>query len=99
MTASQIVLEVAIGLGLIVLGVFVKEPLERFRDFLKRPSPLTPQTRGQWITYQAMMEDSLARINHLYTHPRDLYLYLFQLVFAGMVFDGMAFTLFIWVYA
>jgi hypothetical protein len=45
------------------------------------------------------MEQSLERINHLNTHPRDLYLYLFQLVFTGMAFDGVAFIFFIWVYA
>jgi uncharacterized protein YoxC len=99
MTTSQTAIEVAIGLALLVLGVFLREPLERFREFLKRTSPLTPQTRGQWTEYLAMTEQSLARINYLNTHPRDLYIYLFQLVFATMTLDGMAFVIFVWAYA
>jgi hypothetical protein len=99
MTGSQIAVEVAVGLALLVAGFFIREPLERFHEFLKRPSPLTPQTRGQWTQYLAMTEQSLDRINYLNAHPRDLYLYLFQLVFSGIVFDGLAFILFIWIYA
>ena len=79
-----------------MVGVFLREPLERFREFLKRPSPLTPQTRGQWTEYLAMMQQSLERLN---THPRDSVLYLFQVIFAVMVFDGVAFILFLFVYA
>ncbi|MGA2206753.1 MAG: hypothetical protein ABSG10_08480 [Terracidiphilus sp.] len=99
MTASQIAVEVAIGLALLVVGVFLREPLERFHEYLKRPSPLTPQSRGQCTEYLASLELSLERINYLNTHPRDLYLYLFQLLFAGIAFDGVAFIFFIWVYA
>jgi hypothetical protein len=99
MTTSQIALEVAIGLALLVVGVFLRAPLERFQEYMKRPSPLTPKTRGQWTEYVATMEQSLERINHLNTHPRDLYLYLFQIVFVGMVLDGIAFIFFMWVYA
>jgi hypothetical protein len=99
MTAFQIAMEIAIGLALLVVGVFLREPLERFHEYLKRPSPLTPQTRGQWTEYLAMMEQSLERINYLHTHPRDLYLYLFQLLFTGVVCDGIAFIFFIWTYA
>ena len=43
-----------------------------------------------------MLEQSLERIDYLHTHPRDLYLYLFQLLFAGAAFDGVAFILFVW---
>jgi hypothetical protein len=96
MTASQIAVEVAIGLAFLVLGVFLREPFERLHEYLKRPSPHTPQTRGQWTTYLAMLEQSLERIDYLHTHPRDLYLYLFQLLFAGAAFDGVAFILFVW---
>ncbi|MGA2635976.1 MAG: hypothetical protein ABSF16_17210, partial [Terracidiphilus sp.] len=84
MTASQIAIEIALGLALLLVGVFLREPLERFHEYLKRPSPLTPKTRGQWTEYLAMMQQSLERINYLNTHPRDLYIYLFQLLFAGM---------------
>jgi VIT1/CCC1 family predicted Fe2+/Mn2+ transporter len=82
-----------------VVGFFLREPLERFREFLKRPSPLTPQTRGQWTEYLAGTEQALERINNLNTHPRDSVLYLFQVIFAVMVFDGVAFILFLFVYA
>jgi hypothetical protein len=99
MTAYQIAIEIVIALAAIIVGVFLKEPLERFQEFLKRPSPLTPQTRGQWTEYLAMTEQSLERINYLNTHPRDLYLYLFQVFFAVLVFDGVAFILFLFVYA
>lgn len=98
MTASQILVEVVIGLALIVIGVFARGPLERFLEFVKRPTPLTPQTRGQWVTYLATMEQSLARINYLNAHPRDLYLYLFQLVFACIALFGLSFILVILVY-
>jgi hypothetical protein len=97
MTASQIAIEIAIGLALLVVGVFLREPLERFREILKRPSPLTPQTRGQLTQNLAMTEQSLERVNYLNTHPRDLYLYLFQVVFAVMLFDGLAAILFLWI--
>jgi len=99
MTASQIAIEVAIGLALFVVGVFLREPLERFRKILKRPSPLTPQTRGQLTQNLAMTEQSLERVNYLNTHPRDLYLYLFQVVLAVLVFDGVAAIFFLWVSA
>jgi hypothetical protein len=99
MTASQIAIEVAIGLALLVIGVFSREPLERLREIMERPSPLTPQTRGQLTQNLAMTEQSLERVNHLNTHPRDLYLYLFQAVFAVMVFDGLAAIFFLWIFA
>jgi len=99
MTASQLAVEIIIALAAIVVGVFLKAPLERFHEFLKRPSPLTPKTRGQWTEYLAMTEQSLARIEYLNTHPRDLYIYFFQLVFAAMTFDEMAVVIFIWAYA
>jgi len=99
MTGSQIVIEIAIGLAMLVVGVFLREPLERFREILKRPSPLTPQTRGQLTQNLAMTEQSLDRVSYLNTHPRDLYLYLFQVVFAVMVFDGLAAIFLCWIYA
>jgi hypothetical protein len=58
-----------------------------------------PQSKGQWTTYLAQLEQSLERVNYLNSHPRDLYLYLLQLVLAAIAFDGIAFALFIWAFA
>ena len=99
MNASAIAVEIAIGLALIVVGFFLQEPLKRFRRTIKSPGSLTPQTRGQWTTYLAQLEQSLERINYLNSHPRDLYLYMLQLILAAITFDGIAFVLFIWVFA
>jgi hypothetical protein len=99
MTPAQIVIEVAIGVALIIVGVFAREPLERFKEYLKRPAPLTPATRGQWTQYVAMLEQSLERIDHLNSHPRDLYLYLLQMMFASLLADGLALFIFAWIYA
>ena len=99
MTASAIAVEVVIGLALIVVGFFLQAPLKRLRQSLKDTGPATPQNRGQWTTYLDQYEQSLERINYLDSHPRDLYLYLLQLILAAILLDGIAFVLFIWVYA
>jgi hypothetical protein len=99
MTAPQIAVEIIIALASIVVGAFLRTPLERFQKFLNRPGPFTPQTRAQWTQYLAVAEESLQRINYFDAHPRDLYIYLFQLVLGCVLFDGLAFVIFIWAYA
>jgi hypothetical protein len=99
MNASAIAVEIAIGLALIVVGFFLQEPLKRLRNKIRDPGPLTPQSRGQWTSYVAQLEQSLERVNYLNAHPRDLYLYLLQLILAAIALDGIALVLFIWAYA
>lgn len=77
MTATAIIVEIAIGLALIVVGFFLQNPLKRFREILKSPGPATPQSRGQWTTYLGQLEQSLERVNYLNSHPaRFVYLSL-----------------------
>src|SRR6266496_1048058 len=84
MTREQIIVNVVIavfvGLFLIVVGAVLNPLLKRMWARMNRPSPLTPQTKGQLVTNLAMYEDSLERLNYLSTDAKDLFLYLIQLV-------------------
>ena len=97
MTSEQIVEESAIGLVvglfLLVLGSALHSPLNRVWERIKRPSPLTPQTKGQLVTSLEMAKDSLQRLNYFSTHSKDLFLYLIQLLLAAVLLSTTAFAI------
>jgi hypothetical protein len=98
MTREQIiwnfVIALVVGVFLLVMGAVLGPPIKRLRERAQRPSPLTPQTRGQLVTNLATYEESLKRLNHFSTHPKDLFLHLIQLVLAVLLFCIMAFFLY-----
>src|SRR5438105_11483576 len=95
MTREQIIVNVVIavfvGLFLIVVGAVLNPLLKRVWERLNRPSPLTPQTKGQLVTNLAMYEDSLERLNYLSTHAKDSFLYLIQMVMSTVLFSAIDF--------
>ncbi len=99
MTREQIIVNVVIavfvGLFLIVVGAVLNPLLKRVWERMNRPSPLTPQTKGQLVTNLAMYEDSLERLNYLSTHAKDLFLYLIQLVMSALLLSAIAFCLYV----
>lgn len=91
---GSIVINFIVGVFLLVMGAVLRSPLKRMWERMNRPTPLTPQTRGQLTTNLATYEASLERLNYLSTHLKDLFLYLIQLVFVVLLFSIMAFFLY-----
>jgi hypothetical protein len=84
MTHEQIIEELVIGFFLILVGIVLQPLLTMIWKRMNKPSPLTAQTKGQLVTSLAMAEASLERLNYLDAHPRDLFLYLIQLVLTAL---------------
>jgi hypothetical protein len=99
MTREQIIGNVVIasvvGLFLIVVGAVLQPLLKRLWERMNRPSPLTPQTKGQLVTNLAIWESELERLNYLSTHAKDLFLRLIQLVMVTLLFSIAAFWLYV----
>jgi len=87
MTHAEIGWNVAIGIFLLIVGAVSRPVLKRIWERMNQPSPLTPQTRAQLTVMLAMEEGRLERINYLDSHPRDLFLYLLQLLFGSLLFS------------
>jgi hypothetical protein len=94
MTRGQIIGEVVIalvvGLFLLAVGALLQSPLKRVRERMNRPSPLTPQTKGQLVTSLETAKYSLERLDYFSAHPKDFFLYLIQLVMAALLLMTMA---------
>ena len=89
MTHDQIVnLLISLGSGtLLLIAAKALGPLfKRISERMNRPSPLTPQSKGQLVTAIAQSETELERLRYLNTHPRDLFLALIQLLMATFMF-------------
>jgi len=98
MTREQIIWEVVIGLivglFLLVMGAVLQAPLRRVWQRMNRPTPLTPQTKGQLVTALEVAKGSLERLNYFSTHSKDLFLYLIQLLMAALMFSTIAFAIY-----
>jgi hypothetical protein len=81
MSRVQIVGEILIGLFLLIVGAVFGPLFKRLWQWFNRPSPLTPQTRGELTTQLAISEGALSRFNYLGSNQKDLFLYLIQLIF------------------
>ena len=92
---GSVVINFVVGLFLIVMGAMLHPLLKRMWEGMKRPSPLTPQTKGQLVTNLAMYENSLERLNYLSAHAKDLFLYLIQLVMSALLLSAIAFCLYV----
>jgi hypothetical protein len=94
MTREQIVwdfvIALVVGLFLIVVGAILQPLLKRLWERMNRPSPLSPQTKGQLVTSLESAKYSLERLNYFSTHPKDLFLYLIQLVMAALLLTIVA---------
>jgi hypothetical protein len=85
MTREQIIWQVGIGVFLLALGATAGPLLKRAWTWMNRPTPLTPQSKGQLVTYIATQEYALERLNYFSTHPKDLFLYLFQIAVGALI--------------
>jgi Trk-type K+ transport system membrane component len=92
---TELGLKLMVGLVLMVVGAVLGPLFKRIWEWMNRPTPLTPQTQGQLVTSRAMAQASLDRLNYLSTHPKDLFLYLVQLVMAALLFIDMALLLYV----
>jgi hypothetical protein len=102
MTHEQIIEELVIGFFLILVGIVLQPLLKMIWKRMNKPSPLTAQTKGQLVTALGVAEASLERLNYLDAHPKDLFLYLIQLVltvlflaFAAILLYGFRMLLFV----
>jgi hypothetical protein len=84
MTRAEIIGNLIIGIFLLIVGAAASPLLKRLWEKMHQPSPLTPQTRGELTKNLGFYEEQLARLNHLGKNQKDLFLYLFQLLFAAL---------------
>src|ERR1035441_5815782 len=87
MTRAEIIASILINLFVLVVGAASRPLFKKLWAKMNEPSPLTPQTRGQLIGYLGFYEEALARLNHLATNTKDLFLYFMQFLFAGLSFS------------
>jgi len=80
MTAAQIVWQIIIGLFLLVMGSVLGTLFKKMWARMQRPTPLSPQDKGRLVEQIAMQEYELEKLNHFVAHPKDLFLFLFQLL-------------------
>jgi uncharacterized integral membrane protein len=82
---GEVVIALVVGLFLLVMGAVLQPLFKKMWGWINRPSPLTPQTKGQLVTSLEVAKDSLERLNYFSTHSKDLFLYLIQLVMAALL--------------
>jgi hypothetical protein len=75
-TRAQIITEIIIGLFLLIVGAVSRPLLKRLWQRMNRPSPLSPEYKGQLTKSLAMYEMELDRLNYFAAHSKDLFLYL-----------------------
>jgi hypothetical protein len=90
MTRAEIIASILINLFVLVVGAASRPLFKKLWAKMNEPSPLTPQSRGQLISYLGFYEEALARLNHLATNTKDLFLYFMQFLFAGLCFSVSA---------
>jgi hypothetical protein len=87
MTSAEIIGDILIGVFLLIVGAVSRPLFKKLWEWMNKPSPLSPQTKGQLTTSLAMSENALERLKYLDSHPRDLFLYLVALLFAVLFFS------------
>jgi hypothetical protein len=85
MNKQQIIWQIVIGLLLLAWEV-LKPLLERMRAWVNRPSPLSPKDKGKLLEQILMQEQALERLNHFSQHPKDLFLFLYQVAGVALLF-------------
>ena len=84
MSRTQIVGEFIIGLFLLIIGAASRPLFKRLWQWFNRPSPLSPQTKGELTTQLASNDYALTRLTYLGSHQKDLFLYLLQLILLAL---------------
>jgi hypothetical protein len=87
MTRAEVIASILINFLVLTVGAASRPLLKKLWAKMNEPSPLTLQTRGQLISYLGFYEEALARLNHLATNTKDLFLYFMQLLFAALCFS------------
>ena len=80
----------AIGSILAVWVLFLLKPLWKR---ITAPGPLTVQAKLQIAQYLEYSEQALRRLDHMAAHPKDLYLYLFQITLTSLLLICAGFVL------
>ena len=87
---GTVVISLVVGVFLIFLGAVLQPLFRRAWERMNAPSPLTPQTKGQLMASLVVWEAELERLTYLSTHPKELFLYLFQLCVAALLVSVLA---------
>jgi len=95
MTREQIVGEFVLGIVLIIVGIVLQPLLKKIWAWMNKQGPLDAKSKGRLYESLSMTEDSLKRLDHLSAHPKDLFLYLIQLVLATFFSLIVAFCLYV----
>jgi hypothetical protein len=76
-----------IGIGLIANVAYglLKPLFKTLWARINRPTPLTLENKVRLAQQVEMQKRSLERLNHMAANPKDLYLYLFQVVLMTFV--------------
>src|SRR5437870_3744666 len=83
--AKLVVIYVGIGVIANVAYGLLKPLLKAFWVRINRPRPLTLENKVRLAQNLEMQKRSLQRVKHMAANPRDLYLYLFQIVLVTFV--------------
>ena len=88
MTSIQIIYAVIISLLVFFFGWMITPTLDRLRERMRERSanaPLTPDTEAAMLKQLRMQQASLKRLEKFRANPRDVLLYLFGLLAAGIL--------------
>ena len=76
-----------------ILAVWVLYLLKPLWKRINAPAPLTAQAKMQLAQLLESYEQALRRLDHMAAHPKDLYLYLFQLTLTSSLLIAAGFVL------
>jgi hypothetical protein len=80
MTSQQLFWNVVIGVFLILVGAVLNPLLNQLWRWANRPRPLSPEAKAMLVQQIAQQEDALKQLLHYESHPKDLFLFLIQLL-------------------
>jgi hypothetical protein len=76
-----------------IIAVWVLYLLKPLWKRINAPTPLTVQAKLQIAQYLEYSEQALRRLDHMAAHPKDLYLYLFQITLTSLLLICAGFVL------
>lgn len=90
MSLAHLIYDILIKLVMVIVGIALAPLLKKLWERINRPSPLNPQTKGQYVTALATYEHYLDQLNYLNAHPKDLFLNLIQIILAALLLLTLA---------
>ena len=88
MSIAHLTYDILIKLVMAIAGIALAPLFKKLWERINRPSPLNPQTKGQYVTALATYEHYLDQLNYLNAHPKNLFLNLIQIILAALLLSN-----------